>query len=171
MTDKQGAVRNIVNIINYAIKELELFTNSKTHDVAIERFQNNESGNETLQYVATSGVPPGENQCRQCKKSYPAEQFGYYQTRIDSRGYLMRSNALCRNCRQASNMERSAVFEDVDFPPKPEKGAVCPRCKREWAGEWHRHHTEDDGFVAWWCSNCNMAWQDQRNPNNFKSVD
>ena len=70
MPPQKGSVKNIINIINYAIKELHLFTNSKTHDVVINRYES-DPDNETVNYIATSGYPKEEMQCRECGYMLP----------------------------------------------------------------------------------------------------
>ena len=173
-TDKsknRGSRKNIINIINFAIRELNLFTNSKTNQKVIDRFDSDTYGEEIVNYVATSGIPKGHKECRQCMQNRPTSEFGYYQTRVNSEGYLMRSNALCINCKRSIDAERMKHFEDSDIPPRPKEGEICPRCNRKWTGNWHRHHTEEDGFIAWWCGNCNMSLQDQRTPTLRNSVE
>ena len=160
--------RSIIRIINFAIEELGLFTNSKTHQKVIDRFEKGDPDLEIIKYILTSGEPPGEHQCRECGVMLDSEYFGYYQTRVDGNGHLMRSNALCKICSSDTGNVRHKVLksEGAKIPPKPKNGSVCPKCNRQWYGSWHRHHVGDK-FVNWWCSNCNMSHQDQRNPNSY----
>ncbi len=162
----KGSAKNIINIINYAIKELNLFTNSKTHDVVIDRFEN-DPDRETVNYIATSGYPKEEMQCRECGYMLPSDWFSFYQTRVSQDGYLMRSNAICKVCAEEINQKRKGVLDGSIIPDKPKSGSVCPNCNRIWKGNWHRHHVEDE-FKEWWCGICNMAHQDQRNAEGYK---
>lgn len=147
-------------------KEFKLFTKTDTSGKVIRRF---EEENAPVQIILSSGEPPGTKQCSRCKEILKTSEFSYYQTRVDSKGYLMRSNALCSQCAGESNRARRQVLDKSVSPPKPGPGDRCPNCRRAWSGNWHRHHDpETEEFVAWWCSNCNMARQDQRNPNVYR---
>lgn len=166
MSSSKGSVKHIINIINYAIKELNLFTNSKTHDVVIDRFEN-DPDNETVNYIATSGYPAKELECRECRYMLPFDWFSFYQTRVDQHGYLMRSNAICKVCAEEINQKRKGVLDNANIPGKPKSGSTCPNCNRKWKGNWHRHHVGDH-FKEWWCGICNMSHQDQRNSEGYK---
>ena len=165
--------RSLIKVINYALEEFGLFTKAKCNTKVKERFNENNSGEEILNYAVTSGIPPGTAECSRCKKEFPTSEFKYYQSRIDGQGYLMRSNALCSECDKKEQNERKEVFDrdEHKIPPKPEKGSICPSCGRRWEDNWHKHHTEEDGFIEWQCSNCNMAWQNNRNPKRFKDTE
>lgn len=148
------------------LKEHHLLTNSESHEKVIERFANGDA--EVLQFILTNGIPPDINQCRECKENLSTDQFSYYQLRVDAKGFLMRSNALCNDCSKKTNKERKKVLDKFknEIPPKPKKGTRCPNCKRAWSGNWHRHHDKKtEKFIKWLCGNCNMALQDQRNSN------
>ena len=86
-------------------------------------------------------------------------------TRVANTGYLQRSNAICDSCSKTINKARKDVLEKANIPEAPKKNSIYPRCKRQWAGNWHRDHSEVTGkFNEWLCGNCNMAKGDQRNP-------
>lgn len=155
--------KEILKIIN-VLKKHNLLTNSNTHERVIERFEKHNS--EVLKFIVTNGIPEGINQCRECKENLSTDQFSYYQLRVDSKGFLMRSNALCSQCSKESDKERKKVLDEFkdQIPSKPKKGTRCPNCQRAWSGTWHRHHDKKTKkFVKWLCGNCNMALQDQRN--------
>ena len=101
-------------------------------------------------------------ECRECRNSLNPENFTYYLSRVDQKGYLMRSNALCDECSTKSNKQRKKVLDGANVPSKPKKGDKCPYCNRLWLGNWHRHHKGDD-FISWLCGHCNMSFSDQRN--------
>lgn len=162
-------MREAVQQIIKLAREFGLFTKSDTSEKVARRF---EAEGGSVQVVLTSGEPTKTMQCSRCNEVLKASEFSYYQTRIDAEGYLMRGNALCRLCRNKSNKARQKVLGKQASAPKPEPGDQCPNCNREWWGNWHRHHDPaTEQFVAWWCGNCNMARQDQRNPNVYKSGD
>lgn len=148
---------------NDLIKELHergFMTNSFSNDLIL-------SGNfETFKVILTHGEPKTEMKCRQCRLKKPSDQFRFYQARVDSNGYLMRSNALCNECSKKSNSERKKVLDSAIIPKKPKSGDICVNCNREWTGNWHRHH-EEDRFVAYICGHCNMSFSDQRNKHNL----
>lgn len=147
------------------IKAFDLFTNSKTHDKVYAELTNNPYGEDGAQFIATSGIPKGEWECSECRRILPDEQFSYYQTRVNSDGTLMRSNALCRECTAKLNKERKKVLDKANIPPKPAKGSVCPKCQRKWSGNWHQDHDYKTGeFRRWLCGQCNMAEHDRRTP-------
>lgn len=157
--------KELIEIIN-KLKNANLLTNSDAHEKVIENFKN--SNPDVLKFILTNGIPDGINQCRECRENLSAEEFSYYQLRVDSKGFLMRSNALCDSCSKKTNKDRKKVLDkDKDvIPPKPKRGTRCPKCKRAWHGNWHRHHNQDtQKFVQWLCGNCNMSFQDQRNKN------
>lgn len=157
----------ILEILEFLQRE-GLLTNSRTNQLVYDRYKNGGNTDEVISFILTSGEVRGEMECSRCRKMLPAGQFRFYQTRVSSTGYLMRSNALCRDCTEASDKKRREVLsqEKDRIPPRPQKGAVCPNCNRAWPGNWHRHHSEKTNrFIGWLCGNCNMAMQDQRNPN------
>jgi len=157
--------KEIIKVIEI-LKKNNLLTNSDTNDIAFKRFLNNETS--IIKFILNNGVPEGINQCRECKENLSTDQFSYYQLRVDSKGFLMRSNALCKDCSKKSNKERNEVLnkDKAIIPKRPISGTRCPNCNRAWAGNWHRHHDkETKKFIGWLCGNCNMALQDQRNKN------
>ena len=146
------------------LKGAGLFTRSKTHDKVIERYRDEDA--EIALVIVTNGIPPGFNHCRECKENLPSDQFSYYQTRVDQRGYLSRSNAVCHSCSKKIGDKRKMILdkEKDAIPEKPRPGSICPNCERAWQGNWHRHHDDvTEKFIKWLCGNCNMALQDQRN--------
>lgn len=135
-----------------------LLTNSKFNQ---EIFTGGKFNN-SYQVILTKGLPDFFLECRECKKHLDPKDFTYYQSRVDKKGFLMRSNALCRSCMVVSNKERKIVLENAPKNKKPEKGDTCPHCQRKWYGNWHRHH-QGDKFIDWLCGHCNMSFSDQRN--------
>jgi len=151
------------------IQSNDLFTNSDTHDKVRAHLCADLDGENGAQFIATLGMPVGEYECSRCRKMFPADRFGYYQTRVKGDGTLMRANALCKACREADAAERKRVFENDAhaIPPRPAAGEVCPKCKRSWTGNWHRDHNCNTGeFVQWLCGQCNMALHNGRTPDN-----
>jgi len=143
------------------IKEIHsrgLLTGAKSNQEIISNI--NKIGG--LQVILTRGLPESELECRECRETLSSDLFSYYLSRVDQKGYLMRSNALCNNCSNESNKQRKKVFESSVIPDKPKKGDKCPHCDRTWFGNWHRHH-EGDKFIEWLCGHCNMSFSDQRN--------
>ena len=124
--------------------------------------KNAEAGH-PINFILTNGKPQEENECSHCKKMLPSSEFTYYHNRVAESGFHSRSNALCHSCSKELNDQRQEVFKNSEIPPKPEKGACCPECKRNWNGKWHKHHVGEK-FVAWICANCNMSHGDRRNP-------
>ena len=153
------------DIIQY-LEDLEyggLFTNTRSNRIALERFKSGKS--DTIKVIVTNGVPAGTSECSQCRKQLDDEEFSYYQARVNKRGYLSRSNALCRACSGRLNAERKEILDQADIPPKPAKGGVCPKCNRKWWDSWHRDHSyETEKFRGWIYGNCNMRASDRRNP-------
>ena len=139
---------------------------STGNQLVVERFKNsNESYEDVIKFILTSGKPKGVLQCSRCKENLSVDEYRYYLSRVDKDGYLMRSNAICNQCSKIINKGRGDVLsKHKNIPKKPIAGSRCPNCKRAWSGNWHRHHSGDT-FIEWLCSNCNMALQDQRNPN------
>jgi hypothetical protein len=135
-----------------------LLTNAKSNQEII----NNLHKNDNLSLILTRGLPNEKMECRECRNSLDSKLFTYYLSRVDQKGYLMRTNALCYQCSTKSNQERKKVFDNSNIPPKPKKGDKCPNCDRKWLGNWHRHH-EGDKFIKWLCGHCNMSFSDQRN--------
>ena len=163
--EQREAARKVVALA----VEHGLLTPSKTNQVVIERFEKEDGA--ILRVVLTNGEPGGTAQCSSCKEILPADQFSYYQARVDRKGYLSRSNALCHRCASKLDKVRQAVFDaqKEDIPPKPRSGSRCPKCDRAWQGNWHRHHDYKTGlFVEWQCGQCNMAAQDRRVPEPYK---
>lgn len=115
-----------------------------------------------LKFILTKGLPPEQMECRECRETLDSNHFSYYQSRVDQNGYLWRSNALCSKCATHSNKSRKVVLDNANIPEKPKKGDECPKCKRSWSGNWHRHH-EGDQFIEWLCGHCNTHLSDQRN--------
>lgn len=123
---------------------------------------NNLTENTNLKFILSLGIPTEKCECRECREMLDADQFQYYQSRVDQKGFLWRRNALCRKCDTQSNKERKVVLDAADVPKEPNRGDECPKCKRSWNGRWHRHH-EGDQFIEWLCLHCNMHLSDQRN--------
>jgi len=117
-----------------------------------------------IKLIATFGAssPSGKQKCRECRRYRPDDHFSYYQARVNNKGFLSRSNALCKNCAKESNQQRKKVLDNAQIPPRPKNGSTCTHCKREWSGKWHRHHV-GDRFMGWLCGHCNMSFSDQRN--------
>jgi hypothetical protein len=114
------------------------------------------------QVILTFGEPTTQMRCRECHSIKDSSSFSFYQGRVDANGYLMRSNALCYDCKQKSNKQRKLVLDSANIPDKPKDGDTCPNCDRPWEGNWHRHHVEDK-FISYLCGHCNMSLSDQRN--------
>ncbi len=149
------------------IENAGLFTNSQTHDIVRQALISNPAGKNGARFIITLGTPTGTAECRECSRKLPADQFGYYQTRVKSDGTLMRFNALCLSCRDKSAAETRRALADQreNIPPRPEPGSICPHCNRRWPGNWHRDHDHSTGkFLGWICGNCNMAFQNGRTP-------
>jgi hypothetical protein len=143
------------------IRELNnrgLMTNAKSNEIILNHLDTNQ----TLKLILTKGLPVTNMECRECRNSLKPEFFTYYLSRVDQKGYLMRSNALCNTCSVKSNKQRKKVLDSANIPSKPKKGDECPNCNRLWSGNWHRHH-EGDNFISWLCGHCNMSFSDQRN--------
>jgi hypothetical protein len=143
------------------VRELErrgLITDYRSNGVIL----NNLNENSNLKFILSWGIPTDKYECRECRETLDAENFNYYQSRVDQKGFLWRRNALCRKCDTKSNRERKDVLDIADVPDEPKKGDECPRCKRNWNGRWHRHH-EGDQFIEWLCLHCNTHLSDQRN--------
>lgn len=155
--------KELLDIIE-KLKKAGLLTNSDAHEKVIKRFKEKKPA--VVQFILTNGIPQGINHCRECKENLSTDQFSYYKLRVDSKGFLMRSNALCSECSKKSNKDRKAVLDEFkdSIPDKPKSGTRCPKCQRAWSGNWHRHHDKKTKqFIEWLCGNCNMALQDQRN--------
>ena len=149
------------------IQDAGLFTNSRTHAVVRDALLLNPTGEDGAQFIVTTGTPTNTAECRECRQLLPADQFGYYQTRVKSDGTLMRSSALCLACRDEDATERRRAFSDqqANIPPRPESGSVCSHCNRTWRGNWHRDYDHNSGeFLGWKCGNCNRAFQNGRTP-------
>ena len=63
--------KKIIEIIEY-IRSNNLFTNSKTHEKAYERFKNDQAD---IKFILTNGIPSGTNICRECQKKSPYPSF------------------------------------------------------------------------------------------------
>jgi len=122
--------------------------------------------------ILHKGKPPGLHECSRCRGNKDHTHFAYYAQRVDKNGYLMRSNALCNDCRTETDKERkdtlSKANKDGKIPPKPKPGDICPNCERPWGSveeprNWHRDHDAiKNEFRAWLCGDCNMAKHDHR---------
>lgn len=138
------------------LKRRNLLTNSPVNEIVIDSDVNN------YKVILTLGEPNYDMVCRECRISKSSDNFKFYQARVSSDGFLMRSNALCDDCSKKSNSERKKVLDSADIPNKPKPGDICPSCDRPWEGNWHRHHVEDK-FISFLCGHCNMSLSDQRN--------
>jgi hypothetical protein len=142
------------------LKKRGLLTNSPVNEIVIKKNTND------YKVILTLGKPEKEMVCRECRLSKPSDSFSFYQARVNSDGFLMRSNALCNECSTESNKQRKQVLDSADIPDKPKSGDICQNCERPWEGNWHRHHVEDK-FIAYICGHCNMSFSDQRNKKNL----
>ena len=143
-----------------------LITNSPTNKLIGGEISLDKLSSDDIRVILTKGKPTHTQQCRDCGQEYTSDHFTYYQARVDERGFLLRSNALCTSCSKKSNKSRKEVLDAADIPDKPKKGDTCPNCNRSWNGNWHRHH-EGDKFIEWLCGHCNMTFSDQRTPVNL----
>lgn len=119
-----------------------------------------------LSIVVHKGRPDNLFECSRCFLTKEPDNFNFYNKRIDKKNFLMRSNAICKECAEKINKERKITFQKdkKKIPQKPKSGSVCLHCKREWKGNWHRDHCPiKHEFRYWLCGNCNMAKQDHRN--------
>jgi hypothetical protein len=137
-----------------------LLTNSKSNNILLE------GPNDNVKVILTYGEPSSKMKCRECKEMKNSDCFSFYQARVAADGFLMRSNALCRDCAKTSNKQRKEVLDNANIPTKPKSGDICPNCEREWSGNWHRHHVGDE-FISYLCGHCNMSFSDQRNKKNL----
>lgn len=122
--------------------------------------------------ILHKGKPPGLHKCSRCHAMKDSSHFGYYSCRVDKKGYLMRSNALCFDCRNETNKERKDTLDKAKkagkIPPRPKPGDICPNCQRSWGTpenprNWHRDHDAIQNiFRRWLCGDCNMALHDHR---------
>lgn len=143
------------------IQELQnrgLFTNAKSNEIILKNLNEGEE----LKFILTKGLPVEHMDCRECRSTLEPSQFSFYLSRVDHKGFLIRSNALCDSCAIKSNKERKVVLDSASIPDVPNKGDECPKCKRSWTGRWHRHH-EGNEFIEWLCGHCNTHLSDQRN--------
>jgi hypothetical protein len=122
----------------------------------------------SLRVILSYGLPQNLLKCRDCGDLKSSNNFNFYQGRVDNKGFLMRSNALCSVCSLKSNNERKIVLSTVKIP-KPNPGDVCENCNRQWFGNWHRHHVGDK-FLSYICGHCNMSFSDQRNKLTHKKM-
>ncbi len=150
------------NDLIFELYRRDMFTKSKTNEKIIKDLVDNTN----VKLILTYGYPSGMKKCRECGELLTSENFKYYLGRVDKNGYLMRSNALCNSCSKISNKQRQDVFEKdkKKIPDKPKNNDICPSCDREWDGNWHKHHIDND-FICWICGDCNMSFRDQRNKN------
>jgi hypothetical protein len=148
-----------VDLIN-ELKKRGLLTNSKSNNTLLSKSEHG------LKVILTYGEPIQKLKCRECGCMKDSDNFSFYQSRVDGNGYLMRANALCCECSKKTNKQRKEVLDNAHIPDKPNKGDVCLNCKREWNGNWHRHHVGQE-FVAYICGHCNMSFSDQRNKINL----
>ena len=122
--------------------------------------------------IIHKGPPPGLHKCSRCREHKDNTHFTYYQQRVDKKGYLMRSNALCTICKYETNLKRNTTLKKAKaegkIPPKPQGGDLCPNCNRHWGTKeeprnWHRDHDAiRNVFRMWLCGDCNMAKHDHR---------
>ena len=138
------------------IKSRGLMTNSKKNEEIIN------SKSASIKIILSFGLPSEKLECRECGESKSPDNFTFYQGRVDNRGFLMRSNALCHYCMKKTNEQRKLVLDRANIPQKPKPGDVCINCNREWTGNWHRHHVGNE-FISYICGHCNMSFSDQRN--------
>lgn len=139
------------------LKRRNKMTNSKTNNIILSNMSEKNIG-----VILTFGPPNNMLKCRECCELKNSNQYSFYQARVDSNGYLMRSNALCNDCNKESNKQRKQVLDNSQIPKKPKSGDICSNCNREWSGNWHRHHV-GESFVSYLCGHCNMSFSDQRN--------
>ena len=156
MIDKEETVNNMLL--------LGLITPSQGGDKALDRFLKN---GDSISFVPHSGRMTNDRECSNCRLVLSYDKFNnIYYSRVDSKGYLMYSNALCINCSDFLNKQRrqSLSKDKNNIPDKPNDGDICPHCQRHWYNNWHRHHSVDTNeFVAWICGHCNMSLSDRRN--------
>jgi len=138
------------------IKSRGLITNSKKNEEIIN------SKSTSIKIILSFGLPSENLECRECGECKSPTNFTFYQGRVDNKGFLMRSNALCYNCMKKTNEQRKLVLDRAIIPQKPKPGDVCTNCNREWSGNWHRHHVGNE-FISYICGHCNMSFSDQRN--------
>ena len=93
------------------------------------------NNNEIKGYSLHNGKPPGLHECSKCLKMLDNSHFKYYKHRVNKKGYLLRSNALCSECVKITNKERKTTLDKAtknnEIPPKPLPGDICPNCKRK----------------------------------------
>ena len=117
------------------------------------------------------GKPPGLHECSKCRNYKDNTNFKYYQQRVDNKGYLMRTNALCNICSSKNKKEKDETMkkDKNKIPNKPEPGSICPNCQRSWGTKdnprnWHKDHDAiKHEFRGWLCGHCNMSKSDHRN--------
>jgi hypothetical protein len=122
-------------------------------------------------YLCHKGPPPGLHECSKCREHKDNTHFKYYQQRVDNKGYLMRTNALCNLCSIKNKKEKDETMkkDKNKIPKKPEPGSMCPNCKRSWGTKenprnWHKDHDAiKHEFRGWLCGHCNMSKSDHRN--------
>jgi hypothetical protein len=149
------------------IKELE-----KIQEFILQSSNKNILLEEAQGCILHKGLPPGTHECSKCRNQKENTEFTYYSQRVDRYGYLMRSNALCRDCNSIMNKERQNTLnrakKEGKIPPKPNQGDICSHCNRSWGTKeqpkkWHRDHDAiQNEFRGWLCGDCNMAKHDHR---------
>ena len=152
-------------------KEKGIYLHSDANNKVIEALlKNNELDfNFALTFGEPNTLSHEKFKCSRCHELKSENHFTFYLSRIDSDGYLMRSNAICDDCRKTSNKKRDKTLKEAhnngEIPEAPKSGDTCPHCERKWYGNWHRHHDDiNHKFINWLCGNCNMSFHDQRTP-------
>jgi hypothetical protein len=142
-----------------------------------EKFMQNSNGSavdleDAVGCILHKGKPPGLHECSKCGQYKDNQDYCYYKCRADKNGYLMRTNALCNQCKELTSKERRRTLSHAKsqnkIPPRPSPGDKCPQCKRKWGTienprNWHRDHDAiKNEFRRWLCGDCNMANHDHR---------
>ena len=117
--------------------------------------------------ICHKGEPQGTHECSKCREVKSNDNFTYYNQRVDKNGYLIRTNALCSDCKKEINKETKETLDkeskEGNIPSKPKAGDTCNNCNRQWTGNWHRDHdAKKHKFREWLCGDCNMAKHDHR---------
>lgn len=167
---------------DFSIKQLIDEINSRTSNIDGNGLLNSTSNNKIYNLLKdnenlsigismTLGYPDtlshDKYKCSRCHEKKDYTKFSFYLSRIDSDGYLMRSNAICDTCSNEQNKKRQKILNEANdkglIPDKPNSGDICEGCGREWHGNWHRHHDDKTHeFISWLCGHCNMSQSDQR---------
>lgn len=77
-------IKEAIQLIISTAREHELFTRAPGNERVARRFEDGES--DRVRVILTSGEPTGTQQCSQCKEILKAEDFSYYQARVDGDG-------------------------------------------------------------------------------------